>query len=95
MLDEKKIIVEIFRPERGSCYTIGRSVLELPLFSTEVQWVHCSEARTDFVLDMRFENYPISLIKFFSVGLMELCNKKWNECIENNLDRIVFEYKYD
>lgn len=87
------VLVEIFKPERGSFETGGYSVAELPLFSTKMKWMPPIFAETTYVLDfLVHQDCPLYRI---SEPFMEICNKKWNECIENNLDFISFTYKYE
>jgi hypothetical protein len=85
--------VEIFKPERGSLYTLGWNVLELPLFSTELKWIPIEDVVSDYVLDIRVE-VGISLTKC-ALDFMNECNRAWNKCIENNMDFYSFIYEYD
>ena len=92
MLEKKTLLVEIFKRERGSLNTSGNVVCPLPLFSIIPVWEHSSILENEFVLDIL--DIPFSLISEFPMDLVELCNKKWEECILNNLDNLCFEYEY-
>lgn len=88
-----KVLVEIYKPERGGSRTGGYSVSELPLFSTKMKWQAPVFVQTTYVLDfLVHEECPLYKI---SESFMEACNEKWNECIENNLDFLSFTYVYE
>lgn len=90
-----KLIVEIFKPERGSLYTSGRFVAELPLFSTNLNWIYIDEVISDYVLDVYYTSKWCPLLSSLPLKLIELCNKQWDKCVSNNMDFISFEYEYD
>lgn len=92
MLGKKTLLVEIFKRERGSLNTSGNVVCPLPLFSIEPAWEYSWSLENEFVLNIL--DIPFSLISEFPMDLVELCNKKWEECILNNLDNLCFEYEY-
>lgn len=89
------LIIEIYKPERGGMQTLGWSVAELPLFSSEISWIYSKDARTDYVLDVAVINGICPILRYLPLELIELCNKKWDECIRNKLDFISFKYEYD
>ena len=95
MLKKKGILlIEIFKPERGSSKTMGATVVELPLFDRRVKLVNRDKAKTLYVMDAIMYGFFCPLLSLFPEDLVEMCNKKWDECIQNNLDFISFEYTY-
>lgn len=88
-------LIEIYKPERGGMQTLGWSVAELPLFNSEILWIYPKDARTEYVLDVTLIKGICPSLGYLPLELIELCNKKWDECIHNKLDFISFKYEYD
>ena len=93
-MSKTRILVEIFKPEIGSFKTNGVTVLELPIFSKEIKWVYREDSKTLYVLDYQCIQGFVRNGSKFPLDFIELCNKKWDECICENNDFISFIYTF-